>query len=81
LKQELEKDGETEHECALGMNYEISPIFKLGLESKGNYTDGKYSLGPTISYGRRVWVSFGVLFGINEKTDDVQARMIIGMPF
>ncbi|MCP2605661.1 hypothetical protein NLC28_01645 [Candidatus Aminicenantes bacterium AC-335-O07] len=80
LKLELESNGETEHEYALGISYEISPILKLGLESKGNYTEGKYSLGPTISHGGRFWVSFGILFALNDRTDDVQARMIIGIP-
>lgn len=82
LKQELEYDGETEHEYAFGASYEISPKIRLGLESKGNYTKDKYSLGPTVSLATEdFWVSLGVLSALNERTDDVQARMIIGIPF
>ncbi len=82
LKQELEGEGETEDEYALGINYKIGPTFKLGLESKGNYTKEKYYLGPTISLAtERFWVSLGVALGLNKKSDDVQTRMIIGIPF
>lgn len=82
LKQELESDGETEHEYAFGINYEISPRFKLGLESKGNYSKGKYYFGPTISLAtERFWTSFGIALGLNDRSDDLQTRIIVGIPF
>lgn len=82
LKQELESGGETEHEYALGANYKIGPTFKLGLESKGNYTKEKYYLGPVVSLSaKRFWVSFGAVFGLNDRSDDIQTRAIIGVPF
>lgn len=82
LKQELEGGGETEHEYAFGINYEISPRFKLGLESKGNYTKEKYYVGPTISLAtERFWTSFGVALGVNDRSDDLQTRIIVGIPF
>lgn len=82
LKQELESGGETEHEYALGTGYEFLPTFKFGLESKGNYSKKKYYLGPTASVTfNKFWVAFGALAGLNNKSDDIQTRMIIGIPF
>lgn len=82
LKQELESRGKTLHEYALGASYSIMPRLKLGLESKGNYTDGKYYLGPTISFvANKFWVALGVAAGLNERSDDLQTRFIIGIPF
>lgn len=80
FEREIENDGEAEFSYALGISYEINPLLRLGLESKGNYIEGKYSWGPTISHGGRLWVSFGLLFALTERTDDIQARVIIGIP-
>ena len=82
LKQELDSDGVTEHEYATGISYEFLPSLKLGMESKGNYSKDKYAVGPTLSLTTdRFWVSAGAVFGANEKTDDLQTRMIVGIPF
>ena len=82
LKQELDSDGETEHEYATGISYEFLPSLKFGVESKGNYSKEKYAVGPTLSLTTdRFWVSAGAAFGVNEKTDDLQTRMIVGVPF
>ena len=82
IKQELESDGETEHEYASGVTYAILPYFKLGLESKGSYTKEKFYLGPTVSVATgKFWVSFGAAFGLNDRSDDIQTRMIFGIPF
>ncbi len=82
FEQELESDGTAEYEYAAGINYEITPAFKVGVESKGNYTDRKYYIGPTISWASsKFWVSAGVVAGLNERSDDMQARMIVGIPF
>jgi hypothetical protein len=80
IEREFGSSGETEYEYALGLSYEISPLLRLGLESKGNYSEGKYAWGPTISHGGRLWVSFGLLFALNGRTDDIQARVIVGVP-
>jgi len=82
LKQELDSDGETEHEYATGISYEFLPSLKFGVESKGNYSKEKYAIGPTLSFTTgRFWVSAGAVFGVNKKTDDLQTRMIVGIPF
>jgi len=82
LKQEAETGGKTEHEYAAGVHYKINPRFRLGLESKGDYRDEKYYIGPTVSFAlEKMWVSFGTLLSLNSEGDDVQARMIVGVPF
>lgn len=82
FKQELESGGENEYEYASGISYEITPSFKIGVESKGSYLDEKYYIGPTIGWASsKFWVSAGVLGGITKKSDDLQARLIVGVHF
>jgi len=82
VKRNLEEEGETNHEYAAGVNYRFSPFFALGVESKGSYSERKYSVGPTIAWSyKKIFVALGAVFGLNEKTDDVQTRMIVGMLF
>ena len=82
VKQEVESNGKAEHEYAFGVSYNPNHRFGFGLESKGNYTDGKYYVGPTISFVvKRIWFAFGVVHGLNSKSDDLQMRMIFGIPF
>lgn len=81
LKVDVDRDGETEHEYALGFNYEFSPALKIGLESKGNLTEDKFYLGPTVSWSsEKFWVAAGALGGLNDRSDDYQLRLIIGIP-
>ncbi|MCQ9206530.1 MAG: hypothetical protein NG740_01410 [Omnitrophica bacterium] len=81
LKQALESDGVTEHEYAAGVNYEITPRFKIGVETKGNYTDDKHYIGPTIAWrSNKFWISFGVVAGLNRRSNDLEARFILGVP-
>lgn len=82
FKQELESGGENEYEYAAGISYEITPSFKIGVESKGSYLDEKYYIGPTIGWASsKFWVSAGVLGGLTTKSDDMQARLIVGIHF
>lgn len=81
IKQVLESGGETEHEFAAGINYRIMPM-SIGIESKGNYTAGKYYAGPTLSWVTdKLWVTVGMLGGLSGKSDDLQTRMLLGIPF
>jgi len=50
FKQELASGGKTDYEYAAGISYPITPSFKIGLESKGNYADRKYYVGPTVAW-------------------------------
>lgn len=82
LKRNLEKEGKTGHEYAVGVNYRFTPAFKFGLESKGVYNERKSALGPTLSWsGKKIWVSLGVVFGLNERSNDLETRIIAGIPF
>lgn len=81
FKQEVERGSATEYEYALGANYRLSPKLSIGLESKGNYTDGKFYLGPTLSYSLgKNWVAFGIVQALNSESDDIQTRLIFGIP-
>jgi hypothetical protein len=78
----LEGRGKTENEYAVGLSYELWPALKLGMESKGSYNEREYTIGPSISWANsRFWVSLGAAFGLNERSDDLQTRMIAGIPF
>ena len=81
IKTDMEE--KVEHEYAAGMSYEIFPRFRLGVESKGNYTESKYYVGPTIAttLGNRAWIALGAGFGVTKKSDDLQARLIVGVLF
>jgi hypothetical protein len=78
----ISHERETEHEYALGVSYEFNPRWRVALESTGSFTEGSYSLGPTISWaGQHLWLAAGVLAGLNDKSDDLNFRLIVGIPF
>ncbi len=81
-EKEVSDGDDFEHAYAAGLSYEFSPRFKLGLESTGNYTDDKYYIGPTASWAsEKYWVNLGALRGLNDRSDDLKFRLIIGIPF
>lgn len=70
------------HEYAAGMSYEITPAFRFGVESKGNYKTDKYAAGPTLSWiGGRIWANMGALYALNDRTNDREVRFLLGVPF
>lgn len=82
IERNLEREGKTSHEYAVGASYSILPDFKLGIESKGSYSGRENAMGPTISWvSSKFWVSFGAVLGLNRRTDDIQSRVIVGIPF
>lgn len=82
LKVGINDKGGNENEYALGFNYEYNPRLKIGIETTGNYTEDKYYLGPTISLaGKKLWAGLGALRGLNDRSDDLQFRLIIGFTF
>jgi hypothetical protein len=82
LNQALESDGITESEYALGIKYKLNNRFSLGMESKGSYLSDKYYFGPTFSLGfRKFWVSAGLVSAMHKRADDLQVRVIAGIPF
>jgi hypothetical protein len=76
-----EKDWKVEY--AYGISYPVvSETFRLGVEVKGDLKDDKHSIGPTVSFkGKNIWAAIGTVFGLNEKTDDMQVQAIIGILF
>ncbi|MHC4544147.1 MAG: hypothetical protein ACYTDW_06700 [Planctomycetota bacterium] len=82
LKVGINDKGGNENEYALGMSYEFNPKWKFGFESTGNYTEDKYYIGPTVSWAsEKFWVGVGLLRGLNDRSDDLRARLIMGIPF
>lgn len=68
---------------AAGASYMVYDAgFWIGLESTGEFNRGKYLLGPSLSYvGEHFWVSAGTLFGLNENSEYVKVRAVIGIVF
>ncbi len=82
LKVGINDKGGNENEYACGLNYEFNPRLKVGIESTGNYTEDKYYFGPTISWAsEKFWVGFGSRRGLNDRSDDIRFRLIVGIPF
>ena len=78
----LNNDGQTEHEYAAGVSYELNPAWRFGFESAGNLTEDEYYVGPTASWsGQRFWATLGALRGLNDRSDDLRVRLIAGFPF
>jgi hypothetical protein len=64
------------------LSYEFNPRWKVGFETTGNYTEDKYYIGPTVSWAsEKFWVGVGLLRGLNDRSDDLRARLIMGIPF
>ncbi len=77
-----------EYKLQLAGRYEFSPGFSTGIEFETLFlhTDpGKsprYFIGPTIHYGKSSWwFATGVRFGLNNRTNDVEFRTLLGLEF
>ncbi len=82
LERKLEREGKTDFGYAIGINWALSSRFRAGIESKGSYSDKEFLAGPTLSYrANKIWAAMGVVFGTSHNSDDVQARLIVGVPF
>lgn len=80
IKRELTEAAKTDNEYAAGASFEFSPAFKIGLEGKGSYTSGKHYAGPTLSFaGEKAWFNFGLLKGLSNGADQLQARLLLGL--
>jgi hypothetical protein len=84
FEQELESGGKAEYGYTAGASYAITPALRLGVETKGNYTEREYSIGPTVAYvfkPIKAYIALGAAFGLNDRTDDLQTRLIVGVLF
>jgi hypothetical protein len=77
-----EHGSSAENAYAAGVSYEVSPAFRLSVESKGNFKDRTYAAGPTLAWsGGRIWANIGAVFGLNNKSNDREVRLLMGIPF
>lgn len=87
VESRLGSGGRTEHKFALGLNYPLLEGVHVGMEAKGDYWRpgshrNRLALGPNLAFdANHFWVSTSVLFGANRAADDVEARVIVGIPF
>jgi len=73
---------DTAYEYTAGVIYEFNPTWHVGIESTGSYTTDTYRMGPTVSWAtQKGFVAAGFLRGLNDRTDDFRARLIVGIPF
>jgi hypothetical protein len=70
------------HSYNAGINYELVPWLRFGIESKGNYRKDTFAAGPTIAWiGGRIWANLGVVSGLNSRSNDLETRFLLGVPF
>lgn len=82
FERNLEREGKTDFGYAFGISRILGLRFQVGVETKGSYSDKKFLVGPTVSYrANKIWTTAGVAFGTNHNSDDVQTRLIVGIPF
>ena len=87
MESELGKGGRTEQSYSVAASYEIFSEFRVSGEFFGNYWKpgshrNEISIGPTLAYENKYfWITAGFGFGANHAADDMQARVIVGVPF
>ena len=87
MESELGKGGRTEHSYSVGAGHEVGYGFHPGVEFFGTYWHpgdhkNEIYLGPTLRWeGKYFWIASGAAFALNRHGDNVQARVIVGVPF
>lgn len=84
FERNLDQRGKTASEYAVGASYLVIPALRLGIESKGSYSQRETAVGPTLSwsgslFGKHLFLTLGAAWGVNRRTDDLQTRMIVGV--
>jgi len=80
VEHEIADENETELEYAAGIRYEVSRLFRVGVEAKGG--EGGHYLGPVISHGGRYWVAFGSAFNVgpvDPGKPQLELRLLMGI--
>jgi len=74
----LESGAVIEWGYAMGCSRPVGSGWRLGLESKGSFTEAEYFLGPTATYDvtANLRIIGGVVAGLTAASDDLQARVI-----
>jgi hypothetical protein len=73
---------EFETEYTFGASYELTPAFRLGVDSFGNFESDKteFSVGPILSFAtEKFYFTTGVAFGATKNSEDVRVRTLIGI--
>jgi hypothetical protein len=87
IEKELGEGGRTNHEFKFGTSYELFPWLRPGFEMQGTFWHptnhrNEFAVGPTVQYSNQwFWMVGGVSFGVDPNTDNVQARLVVGVPF
>lgn len=81
MELELQADAEADHQYALGLGYTLFPEVHLGFEAKGSYNQRTLAIGPTLSlsHPKKFYFNWGVVYGMNDRSPDVESRMIVGI--
>lgn len=84
FERNLDQRGKTASEFAAGVSYKVMPALRLGIESKGSYSQRETAVGPTLSwsgslFGKHLFVALGAAWGVNRRTNDLQTRLIVGI--
>jgi len=74
------KSKEWKYEYAAGISYALLKGFRVGVESKGDFTNDKYLVGPSISIANNsVWLTISPIYGVNRRSDDIRVQAIVGI--
>ncbi|OGC77478.1 MAG: hypothetical protein A2145_03670 [candidate division Zixibacteria bacterium RBG_16_40_9] len=83
LEKELASGTEWENEYSWGSSYHFVPAFKAGIEMTGNFESkeqNRIELGPTLSFeGKKFFITTGMLWGLNDTSNDFRFRYILGL--
>jgi hypothetical protein len=81
---DLLQDAPGEHSFAVGVGYWIFPFLSLGVEAQGSYSTSTLALGPSLSLADKInslFFTWGVIYGMNNRSRDVESRMVFGVSF
>lgn len=82
IYERVRNTGSGDNGYAAGISYELAAWLRIGIESKGSYTEGTYAAGPTIAWmGNRIWANIGAVYAMERKTNDREVRFVVGVPF
>ncbi len=83
LEKELVSGTTWEKEYSWGSSYQFVPAFKAGMEMTGNFESkdqNRAELGPTFSFeGKKFFITTGMLWGLNNSSNDFRFRYILGL--
>lgn len=81
LTEEYAFEGEFEFNYDGAIGFDLAPKLLLGAQVKGQFIeDFKFSLGPSLTFkAPSLFMTVGSLFGIDDKSDDLTFRVLVGI--